>query len=104
VSVAVVCLAAAVVNASLRLHEVQDALGVVCALKVTGKTAQESWFENTVVAKLVCGLTMVVIVVGVSCRVVVGLVAILVLVVVLGAPDASDIAGEVVANETGIWR
>ena len=49
-------------------------------------------------------LTMVVIVVGVSCRVVVGLVAILVLVVVRGAPDASDIAGEVVANETSIWR
>ena len=55
-SVAVVCLAAAVVNASLRLHEAQDALGVVCTLKVTGKTAQESWFENTVVAKLVRGL------------------------------------------------
>ena len=40
--------------------------------------------------------------VGVGCRVVVGLVAIVVLIVVLGAPDASDIAGELVANQASI--
>jgi hypothetical protein len=46
---------------------------------------------------------VVVIVVGVGCRVVVGLVAIVVLIVVLGAPDASDIAGELVANQASIF-
>ena len=56
VSVAVVFLAAAVVDVLLRLHEVKDALGVVRAVKIAGKTAQESWFENAVVAKLVRGL------------------------------------------------
>ena len=55
-SVAVVILAAAVVDVLRRLHEVKDALGVVRAVKIAGETAQESRFENAVVAKLVRGL------------------------------------------------